>query len=158
MGIGTSAGVQAFQTFFDHMPADSGMVFIAVPDLDPIERSHMVEVLERRAAMRVVIAEDGQRIDTVYVIPPDRYLTVGEGSSAWHNHKKRTAIGAPRYVFHSLDREMRGRAVAIVLSGTGTNGVSGLRTGLAEGDSFKQRLAGPGFQSCPGPRVLGGDR
>ena len=47
-GIGASAGgLEAFKTFFTHMPADAGMAFVLVQHLDPHHKSMLVDLLGR---------------------------------------------------------------------------------------------------------------
>src|SRR5689334_23298568 len=63
VGIGASAGgLEAFQTFFDHMPADSGIAFVLVQHLDPNHKSMLVELLRAHTEMTVVEAADGLRV------------------------------------------------------------------------------------------------
>src|SRR5438105_15485677 len=82
-GIGSSAGgVEALQTLFHHMPADTGMAFILVSHLARDYHSLLPEIVGRRSAMPVLSAEDGARIEpnVVYVGPPNNVLTVQDGA------------------------------------------------------------------------------
>ena len=78
-GIGSSAGgVEALQTLFHHMPADTGMAFILVSHLARDYQSLLPEIVGRHSAMPVHSAQDGARIEpnVIYVCPPNRILTV----------------------------------------------------------------------------------
>ena len=82
VGLGASAGgLEAFEMFFHHMPADSGMAFVIVSHLDPGHASILTEILQRTTSMRVVEIEDQTKVepDTVYVIPPNRDLAIFHG-------------------------------------------------------------------------------
>jgi two-component system CheB/CheR fusion protein len=72
--------------------------------------------------------------DHVYVIAPDQELTIREGVV---NTNRPTAPRGHRHpvdsFFRSLAEDQGERAIAIVLSGTGTNGSQGLRFIKAEG-------------------------
>src|SRR5512137_1387350 len=48
VGMGASAGgLEAFETFFRSMPAESGMAFVVVPHLDPGHLSIMTELVQK---------------------------------------------------------------------------------------------------------------
>ena len=137
VGIGASAGgIEALGRFFDAMPADSGCAFVVVLHLDPQRESEMAHILSARTTMPVVQVENGMRIisDHVYVIAPDTDLKVSNGGL--HVSKPSEARGHRHPVdvlFRSLAADQRERAIAIVLSGTGSNGTEGLKEIRAEG-------------------------
>src|SRR5262245_1543928 len=82
VGIGASAGgLNAFKTFFTHMPADSGMAFVLVQHLDPHHKSMLVELLGRHTAMAVTEAEDRMQVEDnrIHIIPPNATLTIKNG-------------------------------------------------------------------------------
>jgi two-component system CheB/CheR fusion protein len=79
VGIGASAGgLAAFKQFFDALPPRTGMAFVLVPHLDPARETLLPALLSRHTPMPVVAATEGDALaaDHVYVIPPDRFLTV----------------------------------------------------------------------------------
>jgi two-component system CheB/CheR fusion protein len=137
VGIGASAGgIEALGLFFDAMPADSGCAFVLVLHLDPKRESEMAHVLSARTAMTVVQIEDGMRIaaNHVYVIAPDSDVKVCDGGL--HMSKPAEPRGHRHPVdvlFRSLATDQHERAIAIVLSGTGSNGTEGLKEIRAEG-------------------------
>ena len=137
VGIGASAGgLDAFKRFFTAMPADSGMAFILIPHLDPSHRSLMVELLARQTTMPVREAKMGMPIEpnSVYVIPPNKLLTVQRGQLQLARPPERqefpTALDG---FFRSLAKDQQERAVGIILSGTGNHGTTGLREIKAAG-------------------------
>ena len=129
VGIGASAGgLLACQKLLDVMPDDNGMAFILVQHLDPTHPSLMVELLSRHTRMQVVQATEGMLItpDTLYAIPPGTYLSVGDG--ALHLSPPDAPHGARMpvdFLLRSLAEEYAGRAVGVVLSGTGADGSVG---------------------------------
>ncbi|RUX00114.1 chemotaxis protein CheR, partial [Mesorhizobium sp. M8A.F.Ca.ET.023.01.1.1] len=137
VGIGASAGgIEALGRFFDAMPADSGCAFVVVLHLDPKHESEMARVLASHTTMQVAQVVDGMRIvsDRVYVIAPDTDLKISDGGL----HVSRPAeVRGNRHpvdvLFRSLASDQRKRAIAIVLSGTGSNGTEGLKDIRAEG-------------------------
>src|SRR4051794_6857383 len=82
VGIGTSAGgVQALHAFFEHMPSGAGMAFVVVIHLSPTHESSIDHILRGVTRMPVIQVNDAMRIerDHVYVIPPNKHLTMRDG-------------------------------------------------------------------------------
>jgi len=82
VGVGASAGgLEALEKFFSRMPSDAGMAFVLVPHLDPTHASMMTELLKRSTKMEVTEAKEGTKVspDCVYVIPPNREMTIFHG-------------------------------------------------------------------------------
>ena len=129
VGIGASAGgLEAFRTFFTHMPADTGMAFVLVQHLAPDHKSMLVDLLSASTKMPVIEAADGLEIQAnrLFVIPPNATLTVQAG-------RLRLEQPAPPRVsrrpidtfFQSLAEDQRENAVCVILSGTGSDGTLG---------------------------------
>src|SRR5215472_746092 len=137
VGIGASAGgLEALTKFFGAMPPKTGLVFVVVVHLDPAQRSFMPELLGQATGLIVEQAHDHQalEVDHVYVIPPNRTLTVERGFIRVQEAADRRGLhGTIDQFFRSLAKAERGRAVAIVLSGSGTEGSLGARAIKAEG-------------------------
>ncbi len=137
VGIGSSAGgLEALQKLFTAMPEDGGLAFIVAAHLDPTQKSHLSELLGRCTKMPVVQIEGPVQAEAnhVYVIAPDQELTIRQG--VVHTHTPTAPRGHRHPVdsfFHSLAEDQGERAIAIVLSGTGSNGSLGLRFIKAEG-------------------------
>ena len=130
VGIGASAGgLQAFTSFLEALPSDTGMAFVLVQHLDPAHRSLLVELLAKQTAMPVVEATDGMMLapDTVFVIPPDATMTLLDGALVVSRPAPPRAARHPiDSCFISLARDRRRYAVAIVLAGLGGDGSLGL--------------------------------
>ncbi|MEZ5536832.1 MAG: chemotaxis protein CheB [Thiolinea sp.] len=137
VGIGASAGgLEAFKLFLQAMPADSGLAFVLIQHLDPTHQSMMSELLARYTAMRVLEVEDDMLLqpDTVYMIPPNKYLFVKEGRLHLTEPLTRRGMRLPiDYFFRSLAEEFQEHAICIVLSGTGSDGAQCLRSVKGEG-------------------------
>ncbi|MEO6185434.1 MAG: chemotaxis protein CheB, partial [Steroidobacteraceae bacterium] len=132
VGIGASAGgIEAFHTFFDHMPTDSGMAFVMILHLPADHKSLLTDILRHWTAMPVVDAVDGTAIlsNHVYVPPPHSLVTVSDCKlkvRMIHDNDERLFRPIDGF-FDSLGTAMRERAAGIVLSGTGTDGALGLK-------------------------------
>lgn len=138
IGVGASAGgLEAFGEFLEAMPSDSGMAFVFILHLPPDHHSLVAEVLSRRTKMRVVEAADGMAVEPnhVYVIAPAHVLTIQEGHLHWGPRLDgpRAANRPVDDFFRSLAREQRERAIAIIMSGMGSNGSAGAQAVKAAG-------------------------
>jgi two-component system CheB/CheR fusion protein len=137
VGIGASAGgLEAFSHMLAHLPARCGMAFVFVQHLDPVHTSELAELLGRAAHMPVTQVTDGTPIEvnSVYVIPPNANMIMEDG--ALRLLPRDAQRGPPMPVDHfllSLAKERGGRAIGVILSGTGTDGTLGLKAVKAEG-------------------------
>ena len=137
VGLGASAGgLEAFEQFFLHLPADSGMAFVLVPHLDPGHSSILTEILQRTTAIPVVEAEDQMVVEPnqVYVIPPNRDMALFHGALQLSVPEQPRGQRMPIDAFlRSLAEDQGEMAVGIVLSGTGSDGTLGLRAIFGNG-------------------------
>jgi two-component system CheB/CheR fusion protein len=129
--VGASAGgLEAIEAFFSHMPFDSGLGFVVIQHLSPDYKSLMVELLSKKTPMPVHRAEDGMWVlpDHVYLIPPKKNLTIFHGKLLLSEQDHSKGINLPIDVFlRSLAEDQGEKAVAIILSGTGSDGTRGVR-------------------------------
>ena len=131
VGIGASAGgLEAFESFFDAMPSDSGIAFVVVAHLDPTHISLLPELLQKHTEMQIFQVEDGMSVqrNTVYIIPPNRDLNLLNGQLQLRELKHPRGKNLPiDSFFSSLAEDQGANAACIVLSGTGSDGTLGLR-------------------------------
>ncbi|MCC9138916.1 chemotaxis protein CheB [Pontibacter silvestris] len=137
VGIGASAGgLEAIHKLFDHFPGNSSFSFVIIQHLSPDHKSLMAELLSKHTSMQVQEAEDGMRTkpNCVYVLPSGKQLTLKNGrlrlADKTRNREPNFAIDA---FFESLARDRGRYAIAVVLSGTGTDGTKGIRAIKAAG-------------------------
>ncbi|WP_244598576.1 CheR family methyltransferase [Rhizobium tubonense] len=140
------------------MPPDNGCAFVVVLHLDPSRGSELAHVLSAHTGMPVAQVIDGMIIapDHVYVIAPGSDLNIRDGQL--HFAKPSASFGHPVDVlFRSLARDQGERAIAVVLSGTGSNGTEGLREIRAEGGmSLVQAPETAQFDGMPRSAILAG--
>lgn len=131
IGIGASAGgLEALEALFKDMPSDSGMAFIVIQHLSPDYKSLMNELLARRTSMPVLVAANDMEVmpNTVYLNSPGNDITLVNGRFVLNAHKSQKALNLPiNMFFRSLAADQGKRAIAIVLSGTGSDGMLGVR-------------------------------
>jgi len=130
VGLGASAGgLKAFKSFFTAMPADSGMAFVLIQHLDPEYSSALAEILSEFTAMPVSKASDGTVAapNTVAVIPPNAILKIEDGVLRVAPPETPTARRSSVDTFlTSLAEDQGDNAVAIILSGYGSDGTIGV--------------------------------
>lgn len=128
VGIGASAGgLKALEAFFNHLFETSDMAFVVVVHLSPEHESQMASLLQQHTAMPVAQVEGPVQVEAghVYVIPPGKNLTMTDGHIELSERSRHPH--APIDLFFRTLAETRGRqSVAIVLSGTGSDGAVGL--------------------------------
>ncbi|MCB1766625.1 MAG: chemotaxis protein CheR, partial [Candidatus Competibacteraceae bacterium] len=131
VGVGASAGgLEALESFFSQMPAESGMAFIVIQHLSPDYKSMMVELLSKRTAMPVRRAEEGMlvEVNSVYLIPPKKNLSIFHGKLLLSESDHSRGLNLPIDVFlRSLADDQAEKAIGVILSGTGSDGVRGIR-------------------------------
>lgn len=152
VGIGASAGgLDAYKTFFSKMPVDSGISFVLVQHLAPDHDSMLAELVGAVTTMPVTQAIHDETLvpNHIYVIPPDATLTL-------KGRKLQVARPAPardrrpiNTFFVSLAEQLGEEAVCIVLSGTGSDGASGL-TSVKEHGGLTIAQAGGGDSAMAG--------
>src|SRR5262249_18531942 len=126
----------AYSEFFDQMPSNSGMAFVLVQHLSPKHESMMADIIGKHTQMPVRQIEDGMSIepDHVYVIRPGYTLTMDNGRFALGDPLEKPGHRRPvDDFFRSLAAEQQQRAIAVVLSGMGTNGSAGCQAIKAVG-------------------------
>jgi len=137
IGIGASAGgLEALHEFFDNMPPDTNFSFVIVQHLSPDYKSLLVELLSKHTQMKVAEATDGTLLmpNCVYVIPSRKLMTVKNGKIRLTEKKPADVPNTAVDIFlQSLAKEKGDRAIAIILSGTGTDGTKGIETIKKEG-------------------------
>jgi two-component system, chemotaxis family, CheB/CheR fusion protein len=153
VGIGASAGgLEALERLFRALPADTGMAFLVVQHLSPDFKSLMPELLERHTRMPVVAVTADQPLhaDTVYVLTSGLSMTVRDHHLHIEPRRALSEQNLPiNLLFESL-ASLGANAVAIVLSGTGTDGTAGAHSVHAAGGLVLAQLpAGARFDSMP---------
>ena len=130
VGIGASAGgLEALQQLLTFLPGNTGMSFIIIQHLAPNHKSMLAGILGKYTIMPVIEATDGIRIERnhIYMIPPRYNLEIDNDILRLkeYDHNK---INHPVDVFfRSLAYSYEDRAVAVILSGTGSDGTNGIR-------------------------------
>ena len=130
VGLGASAGgLEALRQFFACIPGNSGLVFIVVQHLSPDYKSLMAEILGKYTSMMVLQAENQMDIEpnTVYLIPPKKNMTLRDGKLFLADYAHGTINHPIDIFFTSLAEEKREQSLAVIFSGTGSDGTNGIK-------------------------------
>jgi two-component system, chemotaxis family, CheB/CheR fusion protein len=132
VAVGASAGgLAALKQLLGAVPGDTGLAIVIVVHLSPDHESHLVNLLQPHARMPVeqISATTTLERDRVYVIPP------GCNVSSVDTHLRLSDLEPDRrarapidHFFRTLSQTHDGHSVAVVLTGTGSDGALGLRT------------------------------
>ena len=127
----SAGGLTALSRVLADLPAHFPAALLVVQHLDPHHRSLMADILGRRTALRVQQAEEGDRLlpGMVYIAPPDRHLLVNPDGTLSLSQSELVHFVRPSadLLFESVAATAKQRAIAVVLTGTGTDGNMGVR-------------------------------
>jgi two-component system CheB/CheR fusion protein len=131
VGIGASAGgLEALQQLLTYLPSNTGMAFVIIQHLAPNHKSLLSEILAKYTVMPVIEAKNGMRVEKnhIYMIPP-RYNIEIESDTLRLEEYDHTKINHPVDIFfRSLAVAYENRSIAVILSGTGSDGTNGIRS------------------------------
>ena len=131
VGIGASAGgLEAIQKLLTDLPANTNCSFIIVQHLSPDYKSLLCEILSRHTVMPVIEAEEGMIVEPnhVYIIQPRKNMKILKGRLRLSAHREHELNFPIDFFFRSLAEEAGNNAIAIILSGTGSDGSQGIVT------------------------------
>jgi two-component system CheB/CheR fusion protein len=112
---------------FHRIPGDTGAAFVVIQHLSPDHKSMMAALLARHTPMEVVTATDGMELkpNRVHLIPPGSILRL-EKNLLTLAPKIPRILSLPIDEFLNSAAHSRGaKTVAVILSGTGTDGTRG---------------------------------
>jgi len=127
----SAGGLTALGRVLAALPDGFPATLVVVQHLDPRHRSLMAEILSRRTSLRVKQAEEGELVGlaTVYIAPPNRHLLVNLNGTLSLSQSELVHFLRPAadVLFASVASSYRERAIAVVLTGTGSDGAMGVQ-------------------------------
>ena len=161
VAIGASAGgLAAYKSLLEALPAKSGMAFVLIQHLEPKHESALTALLSKATSMPVIEVADGTAVepDHVYVIPPNKNLTIREGILRLAPRSDIRGLQRPIDEFLvALAEEQGNAAVGVVLSGTGSDGTYGLKAVKAGGGmTFAQEPKTAQWPGMPSSAISAG--
>jgi two-component system, chemotaxis family, protein-glutamate methylesterase/glutaminase len=133
----SAGGLAAISAVLGAIPADFPVPIVIVQHLDPRHASLMAEILRRRTSLQVEEAREGTRVkpSTVYIAPPNEHLLVRADGRLILSHADPVHFVRPSadLLFESAAESFPGRAIGVVLTGTGRDSNMGVRAIRAAG-------------------------
>lgn len=126
----SAGGLAALSRLLSSLSAGFPAPVVVVQHLDREHRSLMAQLLGRRTALPVKQADEGDRLTpgTVYIAPPDRHLLVNPDGTLSLSRSELVHFVRPSadLLFESAAASYKERAIAVVLTGTGSDGSMGV--------------------------------
>src|SRR6266567_5512655 len=159
VGIGASAGgLEAFTQLLSHLPIDTGLGFVLLQHLAPSHQSILPELLAKATRMPVTSVEDGMTVrpNEVYVIPPNRIMTIARGVLRLQPRDEKYGYRPIDEFFCSLSEDQKNCGIGVVLSGTASDGTIGLESIKAEGGITFAQDDSAKYDSMPRSAIAAG--
>jgi len=112
------------------------MAVVVIQHLAPQHESALTQILSKVTSMPVVEVSNGMPVERnhVYVIPPDKIMTLRDGVLMLIPRERASVPHHPIDEFYAaLAREERTAGIGVILSGSGSDGTLGLKAIKAEG-------------------------
>lgn len=174
IGVGASAGgLEAIKQLITQIPEGFGHSLVVIQHISPDHESLMPEILARETALTVIEVADNMPVEPghIYLIPPKSNVVIqgtqddtspplGDPGEMTLEPGLRFSLVKPQprpllnlpidLFFQSLAEAVGDRSIAIVLSGTGSDGSVGLKA-IKEHDGFSmvQEPDTAGFDGMP---------
>jgi two-component system, chemotaxis family, protein-glutamate methylesterase/glutaminase len=138
LAVASSAGgVSALRTVLGDLGDSFPAPILIVQHLDPRHETILPGVLARKTPLKVKLAEDQEQAiaGVIYIAPPNRHLLVGRGDVLSLTETELVHFVRPSadLLFESVAAHYADRAVAVVLTGSGTDGSMGVQAVKARG-------------------------
>ncbi|MBD2305162.1 chemotaxis protein CheB [Chroococcidiopsis sp. FACHB-1243] len=127
----SAGGLNALSQVLSALPTEFPAAITVVQHVSPHYPSMMADILSRRTKMPVVQVQAGDnlRSGAVYIAPPDHHLLVNADGSLSLTHSELVHFVRPSadLLFESVAASFKQQAIAVVLTGTGSDGAMGVR-------------------------------
>ncbi|MBE8998912.1 MULTISPECIES: chemotaxis protein CheB [unclassified Nostoc] len=126
----SAGGLTAQIKVLSTLPSEFPAAIVIVQHISPEHPSFMAEILSRRTHITVKQAQEGDYLTpgTAYIAPPNRHLLVNDDGTLSLSQSKLVHFLRPSadLLFESVAATYKERAIAIVLTGTGSDGAMGV--------------------------------
>lgn len=163
VGVGASAGgLNAFRKLLKAIPDNSGIAWVLVQHLSPSQESLLPDLLQKITNIPVLEITDDINVqpDHIYIIPANKILMANDGTLQL---SPRPAPGKDQRnlpidtFFASLAEVHQSHSIGVVLSGTASDGTSGLKAIKDHGGiTFAQDQESSEYKDMPRSAVQAG--
>jgi two-component system, chemotaxis family, CheB/CheR fusion protein len=160
IGIGASAGgLQALDALFSNIPQDS-VSYVVVQHVASDHKSMMKELLQRNAHLQIHEIEHDMEVEVnkIYILTRRNQVTIRQGRLQLSDYEQGNSPNRTfDEFFSSLAAEKGPRSIAVVLSGTGSDGTEGIAAiKRAGGLVIVQDPATAKFEGMPNSAIASG--
>ena len=157
-GIGASAGgLEALKKLFSLLKPNEDVAFLVAQHLSPDHHSHLVQILATTSKMAVSEARNGETMvgGKIYIAPPNADIGVHESEIVLSDPESGPGPKpSANKLFTSIAQQYQDRSVAVILSGTGTDGALGIRAvRLAGGVTLVQEPEDAQYDGMPSAAI-----
>ncbi len=162
VAIASSAGgLNALSILLAGLPNDFPAIVVVVQHLDPQHPSLLAGILNQRTGLSVKEAEDGEYLApaTVYIAPPNHHLLINPNNTISLTQSKLVHFVRPSadLLYESVAASYQSRAIAVILTGSGSDGSMGVTAIKAMGGLvIAQNEATAEFFSMPDAAIKTG--
>lgn len=133
----SAGGVTALTHLVSHLPSGFPVPILIVQHLDPRHETVLAQVLSRRTALTVKLADEAEVPEPglVYIAPPDHHLLLRADGRLTLSSSELVHFVRPSadLLFESVAGAYGDRTIACVLTGSGTDGAMGVTAVHARG-------------------------
>ncbi len=126
--VGSSAGgIEALGVLVSSLPEKFPAAVVLAQHLDPTRPSQLHGILERRSTLPVVTVTEDTRLHPgrIYVVPANRHVVIHDGSVGLSEDDASRPRPSVDLLLSSAARSYGDRLVAVILTGTGSDGAAG---------------------------------
>ena len=152
--VGSSAGgIEALSALVATLPTDFPAPLVLAQHLDPRYPSHLGTILSQYSALpvRTIVDSEPLAAGTVYVVPADRHVEITDGMVRLHAEDGAERKGPTPSVNRLLTSAAHAygeQLIAVILTGTGSDGASGAQAVKAAGGTVI--IENPATAAYPG--------
>jgi two-component system chemotaxis response regulator CheB len=157
----SAGGITALNHVLGGLPNGFPVPVVIVQHLDPRHRTVIADVLGRRAKMPVRLAREGEKAEagTIYIAPPNHHLLIEADGGLTLSSSELVHFVRPSadLLFESVAGSYGPRAIACVLTGTGSDGAMGASAVKSRGGTvIAEDPESAEFKSMPAAAVATG--
>ena len=126
--IGSSAGgIEALSRVVEDLPPDLATPVVIAQHLDPRRTSHLGEILERHTNLPIRVVDETARLEDggIFVVPANRLVEVVDDGLRLRPARRGAVAPSIDLLFSSAAKVFGDRLIAVVLTGTGSDGAAG---------------------------------
>jgi two-component system CheB/CheR fusion protein len=126
--VGSSAGgIEALSKLAATLPSPFPAPIVIAQHLDPNRTSHLGEILERHSTLPVITAKDNEPLhpNTIYVVPANAHVEIRDHTINLMPDVGGRPVPSVDLLLTSAAKAYGERLVAVILTGTGSDGTAG---------------------------------